>query len=143
MTNAAILKDDFRCGVAEVASLFTSHGFQRATQLEHDTQTTASVVYAGRNIAFIFTLDIRDRAVDLVVTKYRNGKLLTNWEGGYSSSLFEFLVYHCGYRGSLVSASNHSTTTASGIKQKTVALTNLLSLPSAANLLKDHQDALP
>jgi len=67
MSNEQISSDEFRREVQEAASTLTSHGFQHAPEFDSETPTTASVVYVGQNVAFTFTLDIRDQAIDLVV----------------------------------------------------------------------------
>jgi hypothetical protein len=142
MNNEPISSDDFRREVEQAASTLTAYGFQRAPQLDSETPTTASVVYVGRNIAFTFTLDIRDQAIDLVVTRYCDGKLVPTWDGGYSSSLFTHLVNRCGFRGRPVPAASLPAT-ASKTKRVLSALMNLLAQPCAATLLADRADALP
>lgn len=141
MNNEPISSDEFRREVEEVASSLALHGFKRAPQFDSKTPTTASVVYVGQNVAFTFMLDIRDQAIDLVVTRYRDGKLVATWDGGYSSSLFTHLINRGGFRGRPIpAASLHST--ASKTKRVLSALMNLLSQPCAANLLADRADAL-
>lgn len=142
MNNESISSDDFRREVEQAASSLAAHGFQRAPQLDSETPTTASVVYVGRNIAFTFTFDIRDQAIDLVVTRYRDGKLVPTWDGGYSSSLFTHLLNRCGFRGRPVPAASLPAT-ASKTKRVLSALMSLLAQPCAANLLADRADALP
>jgi hypothetical protein len=136
MSNELISSEEFRREVQECATALASHGFQRAPGFDSETPTAASVVYVGRNVAFTFTLDIRDQAIDIVVTRCRYGKLVANWDGGYSSSLFTHLLNHCGFRG-------RATPAASKAKQKLSALVSLLAQPCSANLLADRVDALP
>lgn len=142
MSDELISSDDFRREVEEAASILTLHGFRRAPQLDSETPTTTSVVYAGKNIAFTFTLDIRDQAIDLVVTRYFDGKLVATWDGGYSSSLFTHLLNRCGFRGRPTPATPLPPT-ASNAKRTLSALANLLAQPCSANLLADRADALP
>jgi hypothetical protein len=142
MSDELISSDEFRREVEEAASTLTSHGFQRAPQFECETPTTASVVYVGQNVAFTFTLDIRDQAIDLVVTRYRDGKLMATWDGGYSSSLFTHLLNRCGFRGRPIPSASLPPT-ASKAKRLLSALVNLLAQPCSANLLADRVDALP
>lgn len=142
MSNELISSDKFRREVEEAANTLTLHGFQRAPQFDSETPTTASVVYVGKNIAFTFTLDIRDQAMDLVVTRYRDRKLVATWDGGYSSSLFTHLLNHCGFRGRPTPAGSLPPT-ASNAKRMLSALVNLLAQPCSANLLADRADALP
>jgi len=142
MSDELISSDEFRREVEEAANTLTLHGFQRAPQFDSETPTTASVVYVGKNIAFTFTLDIRDQAIDLVVTRYRDRKLVANWGGGYSSSLFTHLLNRCGFRGRPTPAVSLPPT-ASNAKLMLSALMNLLAQPCSANLLADRADALP
>jgi hypothetical protein len=142
MSNELISSEEFRREVQEAASTLTSHGFQRAPEFDSETPTTASVVYVGQNVAFTFTLDIRDQAIDLVVTRYRDGKLVATWDGGYSSSLFTHLLNRCGFRGRPIPAASLPPT-ASKAKREISALVNLLAQPCSANLLADRADALP
>lgn len=142
MSNELISSEEFRREVQECASTLTSHSFQRAPGFDSETPTTTSVVYVGQNVAFTFTLDIRDQAIDIVVTRCRYGKLVANWDGGYSSSLFTHLLSHCGFRGRPTPAASLSPA-ASKAKQTLSALVNLLGQPCSANLLADQVDALP
>lgn len=142
MSDKLISSEEFRREVEEAASTLLSHGFQRAPQFDAETSTTASVVYVGQNVAFTFTLDIRDQAIDLVVTRYRDGKLVPTWDGGYSSTLFMHLLNRCGFRGRPIPAASLPPT-ASKAKRVLSALVNLLAQPCSANLLADRADALP
>lgn len=140
--NEPISSEEFRREVEDAASILKSHGFGRALQFEAETPTTASVVYLGRNVAFTFTLDVRDQAIDLVVTRHRDGKLLATWDGGYSSSLFTHLLKHCGFRGRPTSPPSLPPT-ASRTQRMIAENLNLLAHPSSANLLADKPDSLP
>lgn len=142
MSDETISSDEFRRDVEEAASILRSHGFQRAPEFESEMPTTASVVYVGRNVAFTFTLDIRDQGVDLIVTRYHDGKLVPTWDGGYSSSVITHLLNRCGFRGRPIPAASLSST-ASKTKRVLSALVNLLTQPCAASLLADQADALP
>jgi hypothetical protein len=142
MSNELISSEEFRRVVQECASTLTSHGFQRAPEFDSETPTTASVVYVGQNVAFTFTFDVRDQAIDVVVTRCRYGKLVANRDGGYSSSLFTHLLNHCGFRGRPTQAASLSPA-ASKAQQTLSALVNLLDQPCSANLLADRVDALP
>ena len=142
MNDEPISSDEFRREVEEAASTLTSHGFRRAPQFDSETPTTASVVYVGQNVAFTFTLDIRDQAIDLVVTRYRDEELVPTWDGGYSSSLFTHLLNRCGFRGRPIPAASLSAR-APKTKRVLSSLINLLAQPCAANLLADRADALP
>lgn len=142
MSEDKISSDEFRRDVEEAASLLRSHGFRRALQFESETSTEVSVVYVGKNIAFTFTLDIRDQGIDLIVTRYRNDELFPIWDGGYSSSLFTHLVKHCGFRGRPIPGGSISPV-ASKTKRVLSSLVNLLTQPCASGLLADRADALP
>ena len=142
MSNELISSEEFRREVQECACTLTSHGFQRAPGFDSETPTTASVVYVGQNVAFTFTFDVRDQAIDVVVTRCRYGKLVANRDGGYSSSLFTHLLNHCGFRGRATPAASISPA-ASKAKQMLSALVGLLAQPCSANLLADRVDALP
>jgi hypothetical protein len=142
MSDEPISSDEFRREVEGAASILKSHGFGRASQFEAETPTTASVVYVGANVAFTFTLDVRDQAIDLVVTRYRGGKLLATRDGGYSSSLFTHLLKHCGFRGRPTPPASLPAT-ASRAQRMIAASLNLLAHPASASLLADKPDALP
>lgn len=142
MSDEPISINEFLREVEEAASIVRSHGFQHAPQFDSETPTTVSVVYVGHNVAFTFALDIRDQAIDLVVTRYRDGRVLSTWDGGYSSSLFIHLVKHCGFRGRPIPSANIPPT-ASKARRVLSALVNLLVQPCSASLLADRADALP
>ena len=75
-------------------------GFKRAKELEKISPTTATLVYCGKNVAFEFSLDVRDQCIDAEVIKVKCGQLLRNSDGGYSSGIYNYLVEKEGYRGS-------------------------------------------
>lgn len=75
-------------------------GFRRAKELEKISPTTATLVYCGKNVAFEFSLDVRDQCIDAEVIKVKRGRLLRNSDGGYSSGIYNHLVKKEGYRGS-------------------------------------------
>lgn len=142
MRNEAISSEEFRREVLQAAGSLSSYGFRRAPQFDSETPTTASVVYVGQNVAFTFELDIRDRAIDLVVTRYRDGKLIATRDGGYSLSLFAHLLHRCGFRGSPIPSASLPLT-ASKAKRQVSSLVNLLAQPCSANLLADRANSLP
>ena len=74
-------------------------GFRRAKEFEKTSTTMATLVYCGENVAFEFSLDVRDQCVDAEVIQVKDGQLLRNWDGGYSSDIHNHLVKHEGYRG--------------------------------------------
>ncbi len=75
-------------------------GFTRVKELEKTSPTMTTLVYCGENVAFEFSLDVRDQCIDAEVIKVKCGQLLRNSDGGYSSDIFNHLVKYEGYRGS-------------------------------------------
>lgn len=142
MNEQSISNEAFRQEVEEATNLLRSKGFQRAPQFESETPTTCSVVYLGKNVAFTFELDVRDQGIDLIVTRHRDEKLVATLDGGYSSSLFNYLLKYCGFRGRPTPPASLPPT-ASNAQKMIAALVNLLSHPSSAPLLADQPDALP
>jgi len=142
MSKEIITSEEFRREVEAGAGILKSHGFERATRFETETPTTASMVYLGRNVAFTFTLDVRDQAIDLGVTRIREGRLVDNWDGGYSSSLFTHLLKNCGFRGR-PSALVSLPPTAPKVQKLVTAQFCLLAHPASSNLLADNPDSLP
>ena len=59
-----------------------------------------TLVYRGENVAFEFSLDVRDQCIDAEVIKVEDGSLCRNWDGGYSKDIYAHLVAAEGYRGS-------------------------------------------
>ncbi|MDR4517691.1 MAG: hypothetical protein MRK00_09955 [Nitrosomonas sp.] len=74
-------------------------GFRRTEDFEKTSTTMATLVYCGENVAFEFSLDVRDQCVDAEVIQVKDGRLLRNWDGGYSSDIYNYLVKYEGYRG--------------------------------------------
>ena len=142
MSDKKISSHEFLEAVKEVSSVFTAHGFRRTTEFEANTPTTATVVFVGNNVAFTFTFDIRDQAVDLTVVRLKNGKLLTTWDGGYSASLFAHLVKHCGLR-SRPTATTLQIINGSQVQRMVAANMSLLMHAGAAKLLADEVDSIP
>lgn len=66
--------------------------------LEETSPSTGTIVFMGKHVGFIFSLDLRDECVDGQVVKVCDGKMKRNWEGGYSSNLFSHFVKYNGYR---------------------------------------------
>ena len=91
--------EQFRAATTKSFSFFKSLGFCRMPQLEETSPTGATVVYVGKHVGFIFSLDVRDQCIDAQVVKVQNGCLKRNWEGGYSSDIYGHLITHAGYRG--------------------------------------------
>ena len=140
-SDEAISAEGFRRDVLASAGALEARGFKRAPEFERESSTTASIVYLGRHVAFTFELDIRDQAIDLTVTRCRDGRLVSTWDGGYSSSVFGHLVTHCGFRGRPVPQASLPSS-ASKAQRRISALVGLLFHPCAAGLLEDRADAL-
>jgi hypothetical protein len=119
-------------------------GFERSPELEETSSMTASLVYAGEHVAFVFSLDFRDQCVDAEVVKVRNGKLFHNWDGGYSSNVFGHLVKHERYRGGANGANWEARSNASmgSLEEAIKGWLNLLET-AGENLLRDSPDSLP
>jgi hypothetical protein len=119
-------------------------GFKRDLELEEISPTMATLVYRGKNIAFVFSLDVRDQCVDAEVVKVRNGKLLRNWDGGYSSDIFDHLVKREGYRGNPTGSIGNAPINPHGTRLDNVigGWLNLLRT-SGEKLLRDNPDSLP
>ena len=92
--------DEFREIAPKKFSWLEEKGFRRAKEFEKTTSTLATLVYCGENLAFEFSLDVRDQCIDAEVIKVECGKLLRNSDGGYSSDIYDHLVKNEGYRGS-------------------------------------------
>ena len=137
MSDEPISSDQFKHEVEDACSILTFYGFRRAMQFESDTE----VVYLGKNVAFTFAFDFREQAVDLNVTRCRDGRPFDNWVGGYSCSLFLHLVEHKGFRGPLTPKDIPEN--ASWSQRMIAAEINLLNHPYSADLLADKPDALP
>ena len=142
MSDLPIRGEDFRREVADVASALTARGFKHSPGFDTATATSVSVAYVGRNVAFAFTLDIRDQSIDLVVTRCRNGQLVATQDDGYSSSLFTHLVTHCGFRGRPTPSASLPPS-ASNSQRALSSLVGLLTHSCSNALLADRDDSLP
>lgn len=74
-------------------------GFARSPTLEVTLPTVATLVYVGKYVAFVFSVDLRDKCVDGQVVLVRDGRLVPTHAGGYSSSIIRHLIEYEGYRG--------------------------------------------
>jgi len=131
--------EQFRALALEKFSFLEAKGFHRVPGLEETTPTGGTVVYMGKHVGFIFSLDVRDQCVDAQVVKVSDGQMKRNWEGGYSSGLFTHLVRHTGYRGSLVGASTTGKATLEGMVDGWAELLK----QAGESLLSDRPDSLP
>ena len=99
-----------------------------------------TLVYRGKNVAFEFSLDVRDQCVDAEVIKVENDSLRRNWDGGYSKDIYAHLVAVESYRGSPTGTVN---TSASESKiDKAIAGWKSLLETAGSSLLKDLPDSL-
>ena len=92
--------DQFRLEAVDKLSFLESKGFVRSPLLEENTTTVVSIVYVGKNVAFVFSYNLRDQCLDSEVIKVERGKLIRDWDGGYSSGIYSHLVRKEHYRGS-------------------------------------------
>ncbi len=99
MCNFEFTVEQFRAVALVRFSFLQANGFHREPSMEETTPTGGTVIYLGKNVGFIFSLDMRDQCVDGQVVKVRDGQIKRIWEGGYSADLFTHLVRHAGYRG--------------------------------------------
>jgi hypothetical protein len=97
---ASVVIEQFRKLVVDRLGFLVGLGFHRAPNFEETSATGCTVIYLGKNVGFVFSLDLRDWVVDAQVVKVRDGHMKRLWEGGYSSNLFMHLVKHTGFRGS-------------------------------------------
>ena len=89
-TEIASVKLDFLQGL----------GFRRNRFLEENSSTSCCLVYAGLNIAFVVSLDMRDQCIDDAVVRICDGVLeYFSFGGTQIPSVFSYLVCYKGYRG--------------------------------------------
>lgn len=120
-----------------------NYGFRRIREFEETSSTSATLVYRGKHLAFVFSFDVRDQCVDVEVAQVKSDKLLRNWEGGYSSNLFTHLVKRAGYRGSPDGSPNHTPQQHDNTRLSNAIDGWLGLLQSAgAKLLRDMADSL-
>jgi len=120
------------------------YGFRRSPSYESTSPTGCSVVYMGKNVAILLSLDIRDNHVDAQVAKVSGGVLKRNWEGGYSSGLLGHLVKYAGYRGRPSASVGHGESLGgkSSIEQMIRTWADLLAL-AGGRILEDLPHSLP
>lgn len=133
--------EEFRAVASEVFGFLEARGFRRARDLEQTTPTTGSVIYLGRNVGFVFSLDVRDQCVDGQVVRVVDGQLRRRWEGGYSCNVFTHLVKHEHYRGGRTGRGRDEDTESS-IVRMVVGWAEMLR-EAGESLLSDRSDALP
>lgn len=141
MSDSQITVEQFRSLALDRFGFLEANGFHRVQSVEETTPTGGTVVYLGKNVGFIFSLDVRDQCVDGLVVKVRDGQMKRNWEGGYSSDVFMHLVKHAGYRGR-PSGSGQRKVGESALQRMIDGWVNLLK-QAGQSLLNDNSDSLP
>lgn len=137
--------EQFRILALDKFSFLEGKGFHRVPSLEETASTYGTVVYLGKHVGFIFSLDVRDQCVDAEVVKVRDGKIKWNWEeGGYSSNIFGHLVDHAGYRGGPAGPAGRGPSKAgeSDLERMIDGWVELLK-QAGQSLLSDRIDSLP
>jgi hypothetical protein len=76
-----------------------SHGFRRVTADDEDSPVGTSVAFAGRDVGFQVSWDVRDRFLSVRVTRARDGRLAAVAPEGWSQDLLVYAIEREGYRG--------------------------------------------
>jgi hypothetical protein len=128
----------FRSLCAERTRFLEDRGFRRIPEWEHCSTTMCSVVYLGRHIGFVFSLDMRDDCVDLRLVQLSEGTLESAWASRREVDLYDYLVKTRGYRGAPAPIRLPSTQTPQ-TDQQAEALEGLINLlkTAGAELLND------
>lgn len=144
MSDSRFTAEQFRLLAMDKFGFLEGAGFSRAPSEEATSPTSASVVYLGRHVGFVFSLDVRDQCVDAQVVKVRDGQIKRNWEGGYSADLFSHLVKYAGYRGRASGSKGQARTAAqqATLEQLIDAWAQLL-VEAGQSLLSDQPQSLP
>lgn len=141
MTDEQFTVDEFRKLALESFGFLESKGFRRMQNLEETSPTGGTLVYLGKHVGFVFSLDLRDECVDAQVVKVLGGQFKPNWEGGYSSDIFLHLVKHQGYRGKPV-PSRAAGSAGSGTLKKMVDSWADMLKHGGLSLLNDNDHSL-
>jgi hypothetical protein len=144
MTNSQFTVEQFRKASLEKLSFLERKGFHRVPGAEQTSPTGGTVVYLGKHVGFIFSLDVRDQCVDGQVVKVQDGQMKRNLEGGYSSDIFNHLVKYAGYRGKSAGSSRAAKNeTNEGALER--MMTGWVELLQGAGqlLLTDKSESLP
>jgi hypothetical protein len=144
MSNSNFTVEQFRTLAAKRFSFLEDKGFHRTPKLEETASTGGTVVYLGKNVGFVFSLDVRDQCVDGQVVKVHKGRMKHNWEGGYSSNLFSHLVKYSGYRGGLARSKKPSACeTGDVVLQRMIDTWGQLLEEAGGSLLSDDPQSFP
>ena len=144
MNNSQFTIEQFRASALDKFDFLESKGFLHVSRLDETSPTSGTLVYLGKHIGFIFSLDVRDQCVDAQVVKVQDGQMKRNWEGGYSANIFNHLVKYDGYRGNPRGSRRLAT---SGIRQANLqqmieGWAELLK-ETGQSLLNDSPESLP
>ena len=91
--------DQFRRVASRSLRFLEEGGFCRTSSFEETSPTRGTIVYLGKHVGFVFSLDVRDQCVDAQVVKVQDGVMVPLRKGGYSSNLFSHLAKYSGFRG--------------------------------------------
>lgn len=134
--------EDFRRDLQLVGRHLTQLGFRYVPELDAVSPTKVALLYAGKHVAFIFTLAFRTQVVDASVVRCVDGKLHPGGDEGYSSDLVSYLITHYDFRGQLRPMPELSLS-ASSTARDVSALVGLLLLPCSTKLIADKPGSLP
>ena len=89
---------DFVATVKNIFSFLEEFGFVLGNIEENQLYVT--VEFIGGKLAIVFSYDLMEQVIDCYIGKVANGVIVTDRRrGGYWSSLFDYLVQNCEYRG--------------------------------------------
>ena len=114
-------------------------GFRRVPEWEQCSATMCSVVYLGRHMGFVFSLDMRDDCVDIRVVQLGEGTRESALTGRREVDLYDYLVKTRGYRGA-PAPTRPPSTQIPGADQQAESLEGLINLLKTvgADLLRDE-----
>lgn len=89
---------DFIATVKDLFSFLEEFGFVLSNIEEN--RLYAKVEFVAGKLAIFFSYDIKEQTMDCYIGKVANGVIVADRRrGGYWSSLFDYLVKECDYRG--------------------------------------------
>lgn len=92
--------EDFRELAPRYFDILEECGFVRRKEMESYTpKFSADLVYSGKCFAFVISYNAKERCVDDSVVVLKNGTLHFGVNGGYSQSVFGYLIEYEKYRG--------------------------------------------
>lgn len=144
MSDSKFTVEQFRKLALDRFSFLEEKGFHHESKLDETVSTYGTVVYLGKHVGFIFSLDVRDQCVDGSVVKVCNGQMKPNWHGGYSCNIFGHLVKHHGYRGGSQDTDKlNAHATGDARLQRMLDTWARLLMESGLSLLSDGPNSLP